>query len=119
MLQSAAMYGSVETFDLILTHRANLSNAATVHTAAEGEDIEVMDYLIKLGVVVDQDDLYRTTGLPLYGTPLLRAMLLGKPRAVRFSLDHGASTLRKHPIATISAGHGERSGNPNIADIQS
>ena len=30
-------------------------------------------------------------------SPLLRAMVLGKPWAVRFLLDHGASTLRKLP----------------------
>jgi hypothetical protein len=54
-------------------------------------------YLLKLGVHVDQRDSYRTMGFPCYDSPLLRAMVLGKPRAVRFLLDHGASTLKKSP----------------------
>ena len=97
ILQSAAMYGNTESFDLLLAHGAVLSNAATMHAAAEGENIEMMAQLLKLGVDVDQRDSYRTMGFPYYNSPLLRAMVLGKPRAVRFLLDHGASTLRKLP----------------------
>jgi hypothetical protein len=97
ILQSAAQFGNIETFDLLLTHGAVLSNAATMHAAVEGENTEVMAHLLKLGVDVDQSDGIRTMGYPHYGSPLLRAMILGKPRAVRFLLDHGASTLRKTP----------------------
>jgi ankyrin repeat protein len=97
ILQSAAMHGNIESFDLLLAHGAVLSNAATMHAAAGEEKIEMMAHLLKLGVDVDQRDTYRTMGFPCYDSPLLRAMDLGKPRAVRFLLDHGASTLRKLP----------------------
>jgi hypothetical protein len=97
ILQSAAMYGNIQTFDLLLAHGAILSNAATMHAAAEGENIEMMAHLLKLGVDIEQRDRYKTMGYPSYGSPLLRAMVLGKPRSVRFLLDHGASTLKKLP----------------------
>jgi ankyrin repeat protein len=84
ILQSAAMNGKVETINLLLAHGAKLSNAANIHAAVEGENIEVMEHLITLGVDVDQEDSYKTMGLPRYGTPLLRAMCLGKSRSVRF-----------------------------------
>jgi hypothetical protein len=96
-LQSAAQYGNTESFHLLLAHGAILSNAATMHAAAEGENIEIMAHLLKLGVGVDQMDGITTMGYACYDSPLLQAMLLGKPQAVRFLLDHGASTLRKLP----------------------
>jgi hypothetical protein len=90
------MYGNIESFDILLTHGAVLSNVATMHAAAEGENIEIMVHLIKLGVDVDQRDTYRTMDF-CYDSPLLRAIVLGKSRAVRFLLDHRASTSRKLP----------------------
>jgi ankyrin repeat protein len=93
-LQSAAQYGNIESFDLLLAHGAILSNAATMHAAAEGENIKIMVHLLKLGVDVDQTDGMRMS-FPCYDSPLLRAIRLGKPQAVRFLLDHGANTSTK------------------------
>jgi ankyrin repeat protein len=97
-LESAARYGNVETFDLLLAHDAVLSNAAPMHAAAGEQNIEIMAHLLELGVDLDERESM-TLGRPSYGSPLLRAMFSGKPQAVRFLLDHGASTLSAVPAA--------------------
>jgi ankyrin repeat protein len=95
VFQSAARRGSIESVDFLLAHGAVLSNAAPLHAAVEGESLEMMSHLLSLGVDVDQPDSYWTMGFPSYTTPLLRAIVKGKVAAVKFLLDHGASTTKR------------------------
>jgi ankyrin repeat protein len=97
ILRSAAQNGSIESLDLLLAHGAELSNAATLHAAVEGKSHDMLAHLLNLGVDVDQKDSYQTMGLPLYTTPLLRAIVRGKPDAVKFLLDNGAKTMKRVP----------------------
>jgi len=95
ILQSAARNGSIESLDILLKHGAILSNAEVLHAAVEGGSIAMMAHLLKLGVDVDQTDSYWQMGLPVYKTPLLRAISNGKADVVKFLLENGASTTKK------------------------
>jgi hypothetical protein len=67
-----------------------------MHAAAGEPNIETMAHLLELGVDLDERESM-TLGRPSYGSPLLRAMFSAKHQAVRFLLDHGASTLSGVP----------------------
>lgn len=93
ILQAAAQYGTVETFDMLIAHGAVLSNAVALHAAVEGGNLDMIARVLELGVDVDQPDGI-AMGREVYYTPLLRAIEQGKTDAVRLLLAKGASTVK-------------------------
>jgi hypothetical protein len=95
ILQAAAQHGTLESLDLLIAHGALPSNAAALHAAVKGGNIDIMARLLELGVDVDEPDGLLTMGREVYFTPLLRAIEQGKTDAVRLLLEKGASTTKR------------------------
>lgn len=98
LLYLASMFSSLESFNLLQSHGANLSYAHALHGAAYGgpSQIPIMRYLLDSKAVdVDELDVYH---VPHMGTPLLVAITKGHVEVVKVLLEYGA-----HPLACIKS----------------
>lgn len=94
-LHAAARSGNVDSFDMLLAHGALLQNAAAVHAAVQGGSVEMVEHVLDLGANVNERDGLETMGFYFCGTPLLRAINMGRVDLARILLGHGADATVK------------------------
>ncbi|KAL9105203.1 MAG: hypothetical protein Q9227_009575 [Pyrenula ochraceoflavens] len=94
-LQAAAKCGNIESFDLLLAHGAALQNAAALHAAVEGGNIDMVRHVLKIGGNVDERDSLKTMGYYFCGTPLYRAIMKRRFDLVKILLEYGAAVRIK------------------------
>lgn len=88
VLDTAASTASPEIFRLLLEHGAKLENSLPLHAAAatssksDGESIDMMEYLLQLGVDINGSDESR--GFRALGTPLHYAIRGRMTERVKF-----------------------------------
>ena len=100
ILNEAAAYCTPQVFALLLEHGAVLSNSIALHYAAgrpksvpPGDRIPMMEYLLGLGVDINEpDDIIQIAedGRGRRGTPLMYALSYARVAEVQWLLEHGA-----------------------------
>lgn len=103
-LNCAATYSTPEMIQLLLSHGAVLENAVPLHFAAHGHAnappgamIPMMEYLLGLGLDINEMDLAIRGGMGQYGTPLHCAIRMTRDEEAKWLVEKGADRKAKLP----------------------